>query len=372
MKKLIALLLCVLTCLSFGVCLVGCFSSQKDDEPIDNAQNGDKQGDDTNDDGQQDNSTDDASSLQINGLLYHLNDSGESYSVSGVVFDGVYVFTVEDEIDDKPVTEISANAFKEQKPKQKFEVTLGKNVKTIGEFAFYKSKVKKVKFNEGLETIEPHAFDDSKITEAILPNSLTSLQEYAFYNCSRLETVVIGDNLEALKTHVFSKCNSMTKLTIGKNVKEITLAFQECAGLKTIDFAPDGVLETIGISAFYMCGLTELDIPDTVTTIDNQAFAKNTDLKKVTIGIKISFIGEGAFANDYDIYQAGGNTNGYTKSIEEIIFKNPADWFQTTRREATSSLDFNVSAEELSDPKEAANWIANLRRFFNWKISLPA
>lgn len=365
MKKLIALFLCVVTVLTFCACLAGCASKPQGGETTDNEQN-DKKNEGTSND---DNAS--ATMLQIDGLLYKLDDTGKSYSVGGAVFDGVYEFTVKDEIEGLPVTAIAAEAFKEVKAEEKYEIVLGKNIKTIGKYAFHKSNVKEVEFNEGLETIEEHAFDESKITKAILPDSLTSLQPFAFYYCSRLTTVVIGENLTELKTHVFSKCSSLGKLTIGKNVKEITLAVQECSSLKTIDFAPDGVLETIGICAFYACGLEEVNVPDTVTTIDNQAFAKCTDLKKVTLGIKVNFIGEGAFANDFDTYQAKGDTSNYTKSIEEIVFKNPEGWFQSTKREATSSADFNVSAEDLSDPAKAANWVANLRRFFNWKTSCP-
>ena len=105
-----------------------------------------------------------------------------------------------------------------------------------------------------------------------IPNSVTSIGGFAFYNCSGLTSIEIP--------------NSVT--SIGD------LAFSGCSGLTSIEI-PNSVT-VIGGSAFYGCsGLTSIDIPNSVTSIGGFAFYNCRGLKSVTIPNSVTSIGERAF-----------------------------------------------------------------------------
>ena len=102
--------------------------------------------------------------------------------------------------------------------------------------------------------------------------NLIELPDYAFNDCSSLESVTIGNNVTKIGGTAFFGCTGLTSVTIGDKV------------------------ESIGDSAFYGCtGLTSVEIPDSVTTIGGSAFQGCSSLTSVTIGNKVETIGGCAF-----------------------------------------------------------------------------
>ncbi len=95
----------------------------------------------------------------------------------------------------------------------------------------------------------------------------------AFYNCSRLTSITIGDGVTSINDHyAFYNCSGLTRITI-----------------------PDSVTY-IGTYAFYGCsGLTSVTIGDSVTSIGMDAFCYCSSLTSVTIGDSVTSIGQGAF-----------------------------------------------------------------------------
>ena len=96
------------------------------------------------------------------------------------------------------------------------------------------------------------------VKDLIIPNSVTNIGDYAFYNCTSLTSVTIPD--------------SVTSIGLG--------AFQGCSGLTSITI-PDSVTR-IGNSAFYGCGFTSVTIGSGVTRIEKFAFAQCTSLISMT------------------------------------------------------------------------------------------
>jgi hypothetical protein len=106
----------------------------------------------------------------------------------------------------------------------------------------------------------------------VIPNSVTSIGDYAFYYCSGLISVTIPNSVTAIGEHAFSGCSGLTSVTIGNSVT------------------------TIGDRAFVDCsGLTTVTIPNSVTAIGNYAFASCSSLTSVTIGNSVTTIGNDAF-----------------------------------------------------------------------------
>ena len=101
---------------------------------------------------------------------------------------------------------------------------------------------------------------------------VTSVGNYAFYNCTGLTSVTIGESVITIGQGAFSSCSGLTSVTIGERVTTIgNQAFYGCTGLTSVTI-PESVT-SIGPSAFQGCtGLTSVTIPESVTTIGDQAF----------------------------------------------------------------------------------------------------
>ncbi|MBQ4562152.1 MAG: leucine-rich repeat domain-containing protein, partial [Clostridia bacterium] len=100
---------------------------------------------------------------------------------------------------------------------------------------------------------------------------------------SYIKSVVISDSVTSIGNRAFSDCTSLTSVTIGNSVTSIgDIVFADCTSLTSVTI-PDSVT-SIGSSAFSSCtSLTSVTIPDSVTSIDDSAFYNCTSLTSVTI-----------------------------------------------------------------------------------------
>ena len=180
----------------------------------------------------------------------------------------------------------------------------------------------------------------SEITDLVIPNSVTSIENSAFYNCSGLTSVTIPNSVTNIGDKVFSGCSGLTSVTIQcsptsigsnifnncNNLKEavydcetissllsgttsletVTInesvasignsAFYNCSGLTSVTI-PNSVTN-IGPWAFFGCsGLTSVTIPNSVTSIDIEAFCGCSGLTSITIGVGVKTIYSQAFAS---------------------------------------------------------------------------
>jgi hypothetical protein len=177
--------------------------------------------------------------------------------------------------------------------------------------------------NNGLPvtSIEDFAFSDTSVTSATIPDSVTSIGEFAFSGCSNLTSVTIPDSVTSIGDNAFYNCTSLTSITIPASVTHIGGGAFIGTGLTNAIIA-NGVT-SIGDAAFVLCvNLTSVTIPNSVTSIGFEAFGFCAGLTSITIPGNVTNIGAQAF--DY----CSGLTsvtivNGVTSIGDEVFYSCP-------------------------------------------------
>ena len=134
------------------------------------------------------------------------------------------------------------------------------------------------------------------LTSITIPNSVTSIGDYAFNGCS-LKSISIPNSVTNIGREAFSDCWSLTSITIPNSVTSIgNGAFANCFGLTSVTI-PNSV-KSIGYQAFFTCSsLTSVTIPNSVTSIGDGAFFTCSSLTSVTIPNSVTSIGELTFCD---------------------------------------------------------------------------
>ena len=134
------------------------------------------------------------------------------------------------------------------------------------------------------------------LTQVTIPNSVKTIDAFAFSNCRNLSGVTIGNGVTSIEYSTFENCESLASVTIGNSVTYIgEYAFASCKRLTSITI-PNSV-KTIGQFAFQGCAkLTDVTVGNSVTTIEWYAFQFCSNLASITIPGSVTMIEDYAFA----------------------------------------------------------------------------
>ena len=230
------------------------------------------------------------------GIKYQVNGDGVTVTLTGFEapegFKQGQVLELPDKVNGLTVTDIGDEAFKDGSDKYKWTgVVFPKDLKTIGAGAF--------------------RYDGYLSGTLVIPNSVTSIGNEAFYYCDGLSGLVLSNSLQTIGNSAFYSCTGFTgELKLPTTLTVIgELAFFECSGFTGALKLPRGLVE-IKYRAFEGCiGFTgDLVIPNTVTTIGVSAFSGIFMKDGLIVPASVTSIGNGAFYNNY--FRACGTLTG--------------------------------------------------------------
>ncbi len=139
----------------------------------------------------------------------------------------------------------------------------------------YRNDISKVVINNGVTSIGNYAFYNcTGLTSVTIPNSVTSIGECAFKNCNGLTSVAMPNSVTTIGDGIFSDCTAITSVTLSSSLTSISKeAFYNCTELTSVTIPMS--VTSIGVSAFEDCSkLKTLRIPSSVTSVGSRALYK--------------------------------------------------------------------------------------------------
>ena len=125
------------------------------------------------------------------------------------------------------------------------------------------------------------------VKKVVIKDGVTSIGNFAFYNCTSLTSITIPDSVTSIELAAFNNCNNLTSITIPDSVTSIgDSAFELCNKLSSITLSNN--ITSIGNWAFHGCHLTSITIPDSVTSIGAMAFYSCSNLQTISLSCKSS------------------------------------------------------------------------------------
>ena len=221
--------------------------------------------------------------------------------------------TIPASLDGKQVVKIGTQAFRDNTALT--EATIPATVTEVDGYAFYNcpnlTALHADPFSESFVSENGILYNKTK-TELIrypekksgstyeIPSGTAAIGAAAFSGCKNLTSVTIPEGMSAIRESAFVGCENITGLILPKSLTQIgTYAFLSCKGLKQISI-PDGVKQ-IESGVFQNCSsLAQAELPQGAAEIGIFAFVGCTSLKSIAIPASVGKISSGAFGNASD------------------------------------------------------------------------
>ena len=344
-------------------------------------------------------------SATLDKLKFELNADNNSYAVKAINSSVTGDIVIPREHNNLVVNTISESAFEHTSIQS---VCTSSKINKIGAMAFLDcGNLKTVEIlSTNLTEIKSHTFMNcKKLTDVLLPDSVSVISDYVFKSCSllasiklpenltsignecffesySLESIIIPNKVTTINYGAFHSCLGLKTLTIGTSVNDICGdCFRNCSSLEKINFNAVNIKENIsndnfrGISSnceliigddvitipsnlFMSSAISSIIWGDSVSKINNNAFNGCTNLQNLTLSESIQTIGDNAFAGCSKLTNISFK-NGISniKSIGAYAFQycSELNWFALTNIETIGANAFKecskLTSVDLSSSK---------------------
>lgn len=242
-----------------------------------------------------------SSSVTLNGLnhlrlttvgdyAFYRVTSLSSLDLSSLTTVGAYAFngcTLQSVVTGSSLTTVGEYAFNDCTSLRSIDST---SLTEVGEYAFNGcTSLQSIDLSQ-LTVLGARAFYGcTSLTSVNLLNTtqIEAIPEYAFYNCRQLTSVMLPDSITSIGQYAFSSSSSsypmgLRSIVIPDSVVTIDrYAFSYCKTLTDLEISENSKLETIGNSAFQYSAITTVYLPKSLTKIDSSAFYDCTKLLEV-------------------------------------------------------------------------------------------
>lgn len=174
-------------------------------------------------------------------------------------------------------------------------ITLPENLKKIGDSCFRESALEEIVIPNSVDTLSGYSFAwMNNLQKVTFPTALKCIEYNAFYKCPLLQEVLIPEHTLTIEKKAFFGCGMLYKLTLPVGIENIgEYAFSECPLLSSV-IIPNNFVQ-IGMGAFERTGLTSVELPEGITSIESNTFYLCEKLKTVSLPESLRSIGSGAF-----------------------------------------------------------------------------
>jgi hypothetical protein len=228
------------------------------------------------------------------------------------------------------------------------KIEIGNGVTSIGQYAFYNChSLASITMPNSVTGIGQYAFYSCNSMASItMPNSVTSIEQRAFHFCYSLASITMPNSVTSVGQYAFYSCNALASITMPDGVTSIgQYAFYNCYSLVSIAM-PDSV-KSIGQSAFYSCNsLASITMPDGVKSIEQSAFARCHSLASITMPNSVTSIERSAFSTCYCV--AFYDFTAYT-TVPTLAYTNAFTGI-------SADCQIRVPAALVDEWKAATNW----------------
>ena len=220
-------------------------------------------------------------------------------------------------------------------------ITIPNSVTSIGDKAFrWCESLQSVTIPNSVTSIGDEAFSGCESLQSVtIPNSVTKIGDYAFEQCVSLQSITIPNSVKNIGNHAFRGCNICFFICnstyfqnddvclFNKNKTAIVSRIKDC-----VNYIIPNSVTSIGDEAFSGCeSLQSITIPNSVTSIGDYAFSSCESLQSVTIPNSVTSIGKLAFylceslqsvTIPNSVTSIGDEAFGWCKSLQSVTISN--------------------------------------------------
>lgn len=166
-----------------------------------------------------------------------------------------------------------------------------------------------------ITTIGELAFDCSSVKTVTIPNTVTTIENYAFNQCSLLTSILIPESVKTIGGHVFNECTSLTSVSLPNSITSLGEA------VPTTSQVLPSIAPRIGGTFFNCTSLTSVTIPNGITNLEEYTFAGCSSLPSIIIPNTVTYISDTAFSRCSALTKVYFNSESQKNKFAEVF-----DW----------------------------------------------